>query len=51
MEIEEIGVGSRLRMRGLKNRGLMEVSEDPIVLVISSLLLARAYATSGTGSG
>jgi hypothetical protein len=28
MEIEEIGVGARLGMRGLKNRGLMEISED-----------------------
>jgi len=28
MEIEEIGVGARLGMRGLKHRGLMEISED-----------------------
>lgn len=38
MEIEEIGVVSRLGMRGLKNRGIMEISQDPrsgdFVLVI-----------------
>lgn len=38
MEIEEIGVGTRLGMRGLKNKGIMEISEDPktgdFVLVI-----------------
>lgn len=28
MEIEEIGVGTRLRMTGLKNRGMVEISED-----------------------
>lgn len=47
MEIEEIGVGSRLRMRGLKNRGLMEVSEDPstgdFVLVISKGIRDKWY--------
>ncbi len=47
MEIEEIGVGSRLRMRGLKNRGLMEVSEDPstgdFVLVISKGIREKWY--------
>lgn len=29
MEIEEIGVGARLGMWGLKNRGIVEISEDP----------------------
>ncbi len=47
MEIEEIGVGSRLRMRGVKNRGLMEVSEDPdtgaFVLVISRGIREKWY--------
>ena len=39
MEKERIGVGSRLKMKGLKNRGLIEISEDPktgnYVLVMS----------------
>ena len=38
MEIEEIGVRARLGMRGLKNRGIIEISENPrtgdFVLVI-----------------
>ena len=45
MEIEEIGVGARLGMRGLKNRGVMEVSENPksgdFVLVISKGIRRR----------
>lgn len=47
MEIEEIGVGTRLRMRGLKNRGMMEISEDPksgdFVLVISKGIRDKWY--------
>lgn len=47
MEVEEIGVGARLRMRGLKNRGLMEISEDPksgdFVLVISKGIRDKWY--------
>jgi len=47
MEIEEIGVGARLRMRGLKNRGMMEISEDPtsgdFVLVISKGIREKWY--------
>ena len=39
METEKIGVGSRLGIRGLRNRGLFEISEDPksgdFVLIIS----------------
>ncbi|MBA7653385.1 hypothetical protein ES703_61233 [subsurface metagenome] len=46
-EIEEIGVGTRLRMRGLKNRGMMEISEDPksgdFVLVISKGIREKWY--------
>ena len=38
MDIEEIGVRARLGMRGLKNRGIIEISENPrtgdFVLVI-----------------
>jgi hypothetical protein len=30
MEIEEIGVRDRIRMRGLKNKGLIEISQDPV---------------------
>ena len=45
MEIEEIGVGARLGMRGLKNRGMMEISENPksgdFVLVISKGIRRR----------
>ncbi len=29
MEIEEISIRDRLRMRGLKNKGLIEISQDP----------------------
>jgi hypothetical protein len=29
MEIEEIGIRDRTRMRGLKNKGLIEISQDP----------------------
>ncbi len=47
MEIAEIGVGSRLGMCGLKNRGLMEVSDDPsnddFVLVISKDIREKWY--------
>jgi len=39
MEKEKIGVWGRIKMRGLKNRGLVEVSQDPkrvdYVLVMS----------------
>lgn len=47
MEIEEIGVGARLGMLGLKNRGMMEISEDPksgdFVLVISKGVREKWY--------
>ena len=47
MEIEEIGVMSRLVMRGLKNRGIMEISQDPrsgdFVLVISKGIREKWY--------
>jgi hypothetical protein len=47
MEIEEIGVGARLGMRGLKNRGLMEISEDlksgDFVLVIGKGIREKWY--------
>ena len=47
MEIEEIGVGARLGLRGLKNRGLMEISEDTksgdFVLVISKGIRNKWY--------
>jgi len=29
MEREKIGVWGRVRMRGLKNKGLIEISQDP----------------------
>ena len=29
MKLEQIGIRDRTRMRGLKNKGLIEVSEDP----------------------
>lgn len=29
MEREQIGVWGRVRMRGLKNKGLIEISQDP----------------------
>ena len=29
MEKEQIGVSSRVGMRGLRNKGLIEISEDP----------------------
>lgn len=47
MDIDEIGVGARLRMRGLKNRGMMEISEDPksgdFILVISKGIRDKWY--------
>ncbi len=47
MEIEEIGVGTRLGMRGLKNKGMMEISEDPksgdFILVISKGIREKWY--------
>ena len=47
MESEEIGVVARLGMRGLRNRGLMEISEDPksgdFVLVISKGIREKWY--------
>lgn len=47
MEIEEIGVGTRLGMRGLKNRGMMEISEDPksgdFILVVSKGIREKWY--------
>ncbi len=47
MEIEEIGVGTRLGMWGLKNRGMMEISEDPetgdFVLVVSKGIRDKWY--------
>jgi hypothetical protein len=47
MEIEEIGVMSRLGMRGLKNMGLIEISQDPVsgdfVLVISKGIREKWY--------
>ena len=47
MEVEEIGVGARLGIRGLKNRGLMEISEDTksgdFVLVISKGIRNKWY--------
>jgi hypothetical protein len=47
MEIEEIGVGARLGIRGLSNRGLMEISEDTksgdFVLVISKGIRNKWY--------
>jgi len=46
-EIEEIAVRARLRMRGLKNRGMMEISEDPksgdFVLAISKGIREKWY--------
>jgi len=47
MEIKEIGVRTRLRMRGLKNRGMVEVSEDTksgdFVLVIGKGIRDKWY--------
>ena len=47
MEIEEIGVGTRLGMRGLKNKGMVEISEDPksgdFILVISKGIREKWY--------
>lgn len=47
METEEIGVMSRLGMRGLKNRGLIEISQNPksgdFVLVISKGIREKWY--------
>ncbi|MBE0415135.1 MAG: hypothetical protein IBX36_01145 [Dehalococcoidia bacterium] len=47
MEIEGIGVVTRLGMRGLKNKGLMEISEDPksgdFILVISKGIREKWY--------
>ena len=30
MKIEQIGIRDRVRMRGLKNKGLIEISQDPV---------------------
>jgi hypothetical protein len=39
MKIEEIGIRDRIRMRGLKNKGIIEISQDiktgDFVLIIS----------------
>lgn len=39
MKIEEIRVRDRIRMRGLKNKGMIEISQDPktgdFVLIVS----------------
>ncbi len=47
MEVEEIGVGGRLGMRGLKNRGMIEISEDvksgDFVLVIGKGIRQKWY--------
>lgn len=47
METEEIGVGARLKMRGLKNRGLVEIAEDPksgdFILVIGKGIREKWY--------
>ena len=29
MEVKNIGIWHRIRMRGLKNKGMIEISEDP----------------------
>jgi len=47
MEVKEIGVGARLGMRGLNQRGLIEISEDPrsgdFVLIIGNGLRDKWY--------
>jgi len=47
MEIKEIGVGARLAMRGLKQRGLIEIAEDPgsgdFILIIGNGLRDKWY--------
>jgi len=47
MEIEEIGIVTRLGMRGLKNRGMVEVSEDTksgdFILVIGKGIRDKWY--------
>ncbi len=47
MEIKDIGVVARMGMRGLKNKGLMEISEDPktgdFILVISKGIRQKWY--------
>ena len=47
MKAEEIGVGSRLGMCGLRNRGLIEISEDPksgdFILIISKGVRDKWY--------
>jgi hypothetical protein len=47
MKTEEIGVGSRLGMRGLRNRGLIGISEDPksgnFILIISKGVRDKWY--------
>lgn len=47
MEIKPVGVGMRLRMRGLRERGLVEIAEDPksgdFVLIIGKGIRQRWY--------
>lgn len=47
MEVKEIGVGARLGIRGLKQRGLIEISEDPrsgdFILIIGNGLRQKWY--------
>lgn len=47
MEVKEIGVGARMGLRGLKHRGLIEISEDPeggdFILVIGNGLRDKWY--------
>lgn len=48
MEIEEIGVGTRLGMRGLKNKGIMEISEDPETGDFFSLSVRASRGNGGS---
>jgi hypothetical protein len=47
MEIKEIGVGARLGMRGLRERGMIEIAEDPkdgnYILVIGKGIRQKWY--------
>lgn len=47
MEIEGIGVGKRLGMRGMRNKGVIEISQDPksgnFVLVIGKGIRDKWY--------
>ena len=47
MEVKEIGVGARMGMRGLRHRGLIEVTENPksgdYILVIGDGLRDKWY--------